>query len=202
MATGLVSNGRLFRKLLRNHAKWDVIGLVSILSGDYNFLPSTVSELNNFVQYSHCQVVQLFWLTTPQKSSPQSYLQIPFTLALGFQTKVLASKISNESNTFSKLFLLKWIFLWLQMLRKPLNNEDFYETHVAYRLALIMIHSIAIQTSNLSSKLLTKTPKCTTPLQERHFPTPLRLGYILRNLLKISHLTLKIAWSVSSNFFS
>jgi len=56
------------------------------------------------------------------------------------------------------------------MLSKPLNNGDFYETHVAYRLALI--HSIAVKTDNLSSKLITKTP--TTPLQERHFPTPLR----------------------------
>jgi len=41
------------------------------------------------------------------------------------------------------------------MLSKPLNNGEFYETHVAYRLALI--HSIAVQTANLSSKLLTKT---------------------------------------------
>jgi len=32
-----------------------------MLSSDYyNFLRSTVSELNNFIQYSHCQVVQLF----------------------------------------------------------------------------------------------------------------------------------------------
>jgi len=37
------------------------------------------------------------------------------------------------------------------MLSKPLNNGDFYETHVAYRLALI--HSIAVQTDNLSSKV-------------------------------------------------
>jgi len=36
-----------------------------------------------------------------------------------------------------------------------LNNGDFYETHGAYRLALI--HSIAVQIDNLSSKLLTNT---------------------------------------------
>ena len=41
------------------------------------------------------------------------------------------------------------------MFSKALNNGDFYETHVAYRLALI--HSIAVQTDNLSSKLLTIT---------------------------------------------
>jgi len=37
-----------------------------MLSGDYNFLPSMVSELNKFIQYSHCQVVQLFSLTIPK----------------------------------------------------------------------------------------------------------------------------------------
>jgi len=32
----------------------------------------------------------------------------------------------NESNTFFKLFMLKWLFLWLQMLlvSKPLNKGD------------------------------------------------------------------------------
>jgi len=41
-----------------NNAKLD-IGLILMLSGDYNFLPSTVSEMNNFIQYSHCQAVGL-----------------------------------------------------------------------------------------------------------------------------------------------
>jgi len=27
-----------------------------VLSGDYNFLRSTVNELNIFIQYSHCQI--------------------------------------------------------------------------------------------------------------------------------------------------
>jgi len=46
----------------------------------------------------------------------------------------------NESNTIFKLFMLKWLFLWLRMLlvSKPLNKGDFYETHaISYRLALI-----------------------------------------------------------------
>ena len=47
------------------------------------------------------------------------------------------------------------------MLSEPLNNGDFYETHVPYRPALI--HSIAVQTDNLSSTLLTKT-------HEMHYP--------------------------------
>ena len=88
---------------------------------------------------------------------PQSYLSISFTLALGFQTEVLASNSLYESNTFSKLFLLKWIFLWLQMSSKLLNNGDFYKTHATNW--LVLIHSIAVQTDNLSSKLLTKTHK-------------------------------------------
>jgi len=33
-----------------------------MLSSDYNVLHSTVIALNNFIQYSHCQVVQLFRL--------------------------------------------------------------------------------------------------------------------------------------------
>jgi len=53
------------KTVLPNHANWDV-GLILMLSGDYNFFSSSASELNNFIQYSHCQVVQLFWFTTPK----------------------------------------------------------------------------------------------------------------------------------------
>jgi len=53
------------------------------------------------------------------------------------------------------------------MLSKPLNNGYFYETHVAYRLALI--HSIAVQTDNLSSKLLTNTHQMHHPASRTSF---------------------------------
>jgi len=53
------------------------------------------------------------------------------------------------------------------MLRKPLNNEDFYEMHVACRLA--QIHTIAIHTDNLSSKLLTKTHQMHHPVSRTSF---------------------------------
>jgi len=46
-----------------------------------------------------------------------------FTFVLDVQAKVLASIHQNESNTFPKLFLLKWLFLRLQMI--PLNKETF-----------------------------------------------------------------------------
>jgi len=53
------------------------------------------------------------------------------------------------------------------MLRKPLNNGAFYEIHVACRLALV--HSIAVQTDNLSSKLLTKTHQMHHPASRTTF---------------------------------
>jgi len=53
------------------------------------------------------------------------------------------------------------------MLSKPLNNRDFYETHVAYWLALI--YYIAVQTDNLSSKLLTKTHQMQYPASRTSF---------------------------------
>jgi len=55
----------------------------------------------------------------------------------------------NESNTFCNLFLLKWLFLLLQILRVPLKKGDFYEIHITYRLALI--HSTC--SSNLQTEL-------------------------------------------------
>jgi len=53
------------------------------------------------------------------------------------------------------------------MLSKPLSKGDFCETHVAYRLALI--HSIAIQTNNLISKLPTKTHQMHHPASRTSF---------------------------------
>jgi len=53
------------------------------------------------------------------------------------------------------------------MLSKPLNKGDFYETHVAYRLALI--HCVAVQTDNLSSKLPAKTHQLHHPAARTSF---------------------------------
>ena len=53
------------------------------------------------------------------------------------------------------------------MLSKPLNKGDFCETYVAYRLALI--HSIAVQTNNLISKLPTKTHQMHHPASRASF---------------------------------
>jgi len=50
---------------------------------------------------------------------------------------------------------------------KPLNKGDVCETHVAYRMALI--HSIAVQTNNLISKLPTKTQQMHHPASRTSF---------------------------------
>jgi len=55
----------------------------------------------------------------------------------------------------------------------PLNEGDFYETHATYRLALI--HSTCSSKPTIwALSYPHKHTNCTTPLQERHFATPLR----------------------------
>jgi len=67
-----------------------------MLSSDYNVLRSAVIVLNNSIQYSHCQVVQPFRLTHLLiKALHTIILNISFALALGYQTKVLASNSSK-----------------------------------------------------------------------------------------------------------
>ena len=79
-----------------------------MLSSDYNVLRSTVIAMKNFIQYTHCQAVQPFRLTLFLIKALSTIISKHIvSLALGFQTKVLASNSSNESNTFFKLFLLK-----------------------------------------------------------------------------------------------
>jgi len=56
----------------------------------------------------------------------------------------------------------------------PLNKGDFYETRTAYRLSLILSTVLVVQTYNLNSTITTQTYQLHYPLQERHFPTPLR----------------------------
>jgi len=75
----------------------------------------------------------------------------------------------NKCNTFSKLFFLKWLFLWLQMLVYRWIKAT------CTKLDCLRIGSdpLAVQTYNLSSKLATHTHQLLSPLQECHFPTPL-----------------------------
>jgi len=56
VATERVTNKRLFRKLYFQTMPGKTKAFL-ILSSDYNVLRSTAVVLNNFIQYSHCQVV-------------------------------------------------------------------------------------------------------------------------------------------------
>jgi len=79
------------------------------------------------------------------------------------------------------------------MLLKPLNNEDFYETNVAYRLALI--HSIAVRTDNLSSNLLTKT-------HQMHRPAPRTSFYDTIGSCRKKAVVLKLSKVIFAGFFT
>jgi len=64
-------------------------------STDYNVLRSAVIGMNNIIQYSHCQVVQLFRLTPLLIKAFTT--NIPeHTFLLGLQTKVRASNSSKR----------------------------------------------------------------------------------------------------------
>ena len=76
---------------------------------------------------------------------------IPFALALGLHFPLNSS---NECNTFCKLILLKW--LWLQMLRVPLNTVKL-STKPALPIGWFWFTLLAVQASNLGSKLPTQT---------------------------------------------
>ena len=53
-----------------------------------------------------------------------------------------------------------------------MNKGDFYETRLPT--GWLRFTLLAVQTCNLSSKLAVRTHQLHYPLQERHFPTPLR----------------------------
>jgi len=61
----------------------------------------------------------------------------------------------------------------MQMLSIPLNKRYFYEAHAAYRLALIQ-STCGFKPTIWAQSYPRKHTNCTTPLQERHLPTPLR----------------------------
>ena len=79
----------------------------------------------------------------------------------------------NESNTFSKLFLLKWLFLWLETLVYRWTKGTSMK--LALLVCCLWSTLLAVKTYNLSCKLTTQTHyQLQYPLQEHHFPTPLR----------------------------
>jgi len=97
----MVTNRCLFRKLYYQTMPGGTFAFW-MLSSDYNVLRSTATALNNFIQYSHCQVVQPFQFTHFLiKAFNTIILNISFTLALGYQTNVF---VSNSSKWEQHLF--------------------------------------------------------------------------------------------------
>jgi len=77
----MVTSRRLFRKLFYQTMLGGTYAF-RMLGSDYNVLRSMAIALNNFIQYSHCQVVQPFRL--PHfliKALNTIILNISFTLA-------------------------------------------------------------------------------------------------------------------------
>ena len=83
-----------------------------MFSSDYNVLRSTAIGLNNFIQYSRCQAVPLFRLTPflikAFTTSIPKHIVCPCIKV--FRLRFMAHIHQDESNTFTKLFLLKWLF--------------------------------------------------------------------------------------------
>ena len=74
----------------------------------------------------------------------------------------------NESNTFCKLFLLKWIFLWLQMLSVALNT-GVKPTKPTLPIGWLWFNVHAFQVHNLISKLTTQTHQLHYPASRTSF---------------------------------
>jgi len=105
----------------------------------------------------------VWWGLSPAKP------RVATELACGDGTKPCQIH-QNKSNTFSILFLLKWLSMTANV-SIPLNKGDFPETRMPP--GWLWFTPLAVQTYNLSSKLTTQTHQLHYPLQECHFPTQL-----------------------------
>ena len=110
------------KTVLPNHARWDIS-----LFNTQQWLQRPTYDGNCVEQLYAVQLYNCFAQHPfQQKPSAKSYLKISFTLALCFQTKVIAS---NWEKHLFKFFLFKWIFLRLQMFSIPSNNGDLRNSH-------------------------------------------------------------------------
>jgi len=105
-------------------------------------------------------------------SSPQSRRNTLFSLALGLQTKVLATNSWNESNAFSNFFLLKWIFYDCKCSVYRWTKETF--TNLTLLSAGSDSLYLQFKPTIWAQSYPRKRTNFTTPLEERHFPKPLR----------------------------
>ena len=86
--------------------------------------------------------------------------------------KLYYQTMPNSPNWEQHIFLLKWLFLWLQMFLHRWTKGTFMKLTLPNGWLWFSLR--AVQTYNLSSKLATQTHQLHYPLQERHFPTPSR----------------------------
>ena len=118
--------------------------LISEIIANHSEVSGCANSCNNFVSKSilinHETIPDTLWKGTFPSSVPPyvgTWWAMPPSWTHSPVSLFLPKIHQNESNTFSKLYLLKWIFLWLPMISIPLNKGDFYETRVANQLALI-----------------------------------------------------------------
>jgi len=83
-----------------------------LLSSDYNVVSSTVIALNNFIEHTHCHVVQLFQLTSlliKAFTTITKQIVCPYVRFSEYGSSPLI--FENNSNIFSKFSWLKLFFL-------------------------------------------------------------------------------------------
>ena len=118
-----------------------------MLSSDYYVLRSTVIALNNFIQYKYCQVVQPF-------GSP---------LLIKALTTIISKQAFLVEMTFSMTANVKYtIEQWRLLRNSRCLSAGSDSVHLQFK-PIIWARSYPRKHTN-----------CITPLQERHFPTPLR----------------------------
>jgi len=103
VATGLVANSRLFQKLYYQTMPWWDIGLLDA----QQWLQSLTLDGNCVAQLYSVQPLPSFTTISinalfNKRFNRKSYLNISFTLALGFQAKVLAQGCRNSGSAGGK----------------------------------------------------------------------------------------------------
>jgi len=107
-----------------------------MFSNDYNILRSAVIGLKNFIQYNHCQVVQLFGLTPFSIKAFTTIIPKHIICpCLVFRLRFMLQFHQNESNTCCKLVEMDFSMTANDTI--TVEEMRFHETHIAYRLALI-----------------------------------------------------------------
>ena len=140
----------------------------------YNLSRSAVIGLKNFIQYNHCQAVQLFRLTPFLiEAFTTSHRNISFALALGFQTKEHASISSKWEQHLLQAFLVEMAFSMTANVTITVEERIFLRNPHCLSAGSDSLY-LQFKPTIWTLSYLRKHTNCTISLQERHFPTPLR----------------------------